>query len=71
MGTISTEYCRAYLVDFLRLNLEQSKDLITVIVLDWCRPECIRKHFISGEAALVDDHGGKDESKQAKTIVAF
>jgi hypothetical protein len=37
--------------------LHQTFDNIAVVVLDSEGLECIRAHFISGEAAFVDDHG--------------
>jgi hypothetical protein len=37
--------------------LKQTFDNIAVVVLDIGGLECIGAHFISGEAALEDDHG--------------
>jgi hypothetical protein len=42
----------------LRFDLEQSFDNIAISVFYFKWLECIREHFISGEAALVNEHGG-------------
>lgn len=47
----------SYLVDLLRINLNQTGNLIPFIIDNWARLEGIREKLITGEAALVDDHG--------------
>ena len=46
-----------YLVDLLRINLNQTWNLISFIVNNRARLEGIREKLVTSEAALVDDHG--------------
>lgn len=46
-----------YLVDFLRLNLNQPGNVVSLVILDRYRLEGIREHFVSGKTTLEDNHG--------------
>jgi hypothetical protein len=59
-----------YLADFLRLNLNQSRNFVAVLVFDRDRLEGIGEHFISAKATLVNDHLFKDNTVYPLTQTA-